>query len=193
MINKTYNLKSINASIKNNLPFFILISVYITGLFLSVLHSVTMQDAEGIINDVFSETVDYKKTAQIIFIINLIYTIVFFLNGFCMLGKPFTMLLLLTYSFLLGSLLIIVFRQQNTNNIFMFSILYIFPAVLFSISQISACVQSVFFSEDLYNNYFKNSVIKTKIRTYLKRYALILLLNCSGGVMMSIVAAVFIR
>ncbi len=193
MINKTYDLKSIKSSARNNLPFFSLLCIFLAGLILALLYTLNRNPTANLMLNIISNNTDHKSFTRYFLLVNLLLSFLIIMNGFSMLGKPFTMVLLFVYSFLLGILLIMTFKQQSGNNLIFFFLFYILPSILFSISQISACIQSVFFSSDLYYNYFKNSTIKTKIRTYLKRYALIILLICSGGVVMSIVSAVYIR
>lgn len=190
MINKTYDLKLIREKSKNSLPLFYLISAFVTGLVFAIINYSAMQTQGKYTFAPLQYAANYQRIVQYIFIVNLLFCLVFFINGFSMLGRPITTVILFTYGFLLSLILIISYKQQNDDNKLFFFLFYIFPSVLYSIGQISACVQSVFFSSDLYNNFLKNEVIKTKIRTYLIRYALILFLIFSGGVVMSIVAAV---
>ncbi len=192
MINKTYDLKHIRESVKNSLPLFYLLTAFFMGLLLAVINTVYMSD-EKLQSALMQAIFRYQNIVQYVFLINLLCSLLFFLNGFSMLGKPFTIVLLFVYGYALATYLIVFFRQQNGENILFFFLCYILSSVFYSIAQIAACVQSVFFSSDLYYNYFYNTAIKTKIRIYLKRYILIFLLICSGGVCMSIVAAIFNR
>jgi|GEM_PF-1635528 len=192
MINKTYDLNHIRESVKNSLPLFYLLAAFFMGLLLAVINTVYMSD-EKMQSPLMQEIFSYQNIVQYVFLINLLCSLLFFLNGFSMLGKPFTIVLLFVYGFALASYLIVFFRQQNGENILFFFLHYILSSVFYSIAQIAACVQSAFFSSDLYNNYFYNTAIKTKIRTYLKRYILVLIIICSGGMCMSIVAVIFNR
>ncbi|MBR3955283.1 MAG: stage II sporulation protein M [Clostridia bacterium] len=190
MINKTYDLKQIKEQLKNSLPFFYLLSVFVAGLIFAVIYYIKIQVGDNTVITLIASTENFKNLVQYFIIGNFLFSLVFFINGFSMLGKPFTFVLLFVYGFLLGIILIATYFHQKQENLHFFFLFFILPSVFYCIAQLSACVQSVFFSSDLYYNYFKNTVIKTKIRTYLKRYALILFLICSGGVVMSIVAVI---
>lgn len=128
----------------------------------------------------------------ILFMINLFCLFLHFYHGFNLVGKMFVYLLMLLTGFTFASIAYF-FMLSNVEKAFDFSVFVLMPAlILFSVAQLCAASQSISFSGELYDHFFKQQSIQTEIRTYLKRYILIFGLIIAGSCYIAAVGLLFI-
>ncbi len=196
LMHKTVDLRNINKNAKKNFPYIFFIFIFLLGLLLSVYYIIIIngQSVQNTLSDIpISQQEIFKFIKQ--FTINgLILIAISFISGFCAVGMPIQILDMLVCSIQIGTMVIQYCMQENQCSLPFAFIVFIPSAICFSISLMSANIQSSFISTDLFRSFMiQTDVQKINIRTYLTRYILIIKLFLLSICWLLIVGSIFIR
>ncbi len=170
----TVDLKNIKTSLADTSQIVIIFAVFSVGIFSSVLIS---KEREFIISIVSNFNNYCSALSAIIILLNILTVLFLFYSGLNLAGKSLIYVIILLYGYFSAALLAIMYNYNQT-----LCFASIMPSAIFSsFTHICEATQSLYVSKDLYDSYIKKMENKTEIKTYLKRYILMLIIQSISG------------